>query len=52
MQPPWDTGDPDGALLENCVRFKNSFDFEDKPCTDSNSYVCEYDRHPPRASSN
>jgi hypothetical protein len=47
MQPPWDAGDPDGGTAENCVRFKNSFDFEDKPCTDSNSYVCECDRFAP-----
>lgn len=46
-QPPWDAGDPDGATAENCVRFKNSFDFEDKACTDSNSYVCECDRFAP-----
>jgi hypothetical protein len=47
MQPPWDTGDPDGGTAENCVRFKNSFDFEDKACTDPNSYVCECDRFAP-----
>ncbi len=47
QQPPWDAGDPDGSTAENCVRFKNSFDFEDKPCTDSNSYVCECDRFAP-----
>ena len=47
QQPPWDNGDPDGATAENCVRFKNSFDFEDKPCADGNSYVCECDRHQP-----
>ncbi|MBZ0233467.1 MAG: C-type lectin domain-containing protein [Deltaproteobacteria bacterium] len=48
QQPPWDTGDPDGGTDENCVRFKNSFDFEDKRCTDTNSYVCECDRFAPR----
>lgn len=47
MQPPWDAGDPDGGTAENCVRFKNSFDFEDKPCTDANSYVCECDNFAP-----
>jgi hypothetical protein len=47
QQPPWDTGDPDGATAENCVRFKNSFDFEDRQCTESNSYVCECDRFAP-----
>lgn len=47
MQPPWDAGDPDGGAAENCVRFKNSFDFEDKPCGDSDSYVCECDRFAP-----
>ncbi len=47
-QPPWDNGDPNGGTTENCVRFKNSFDFEDKPCGDRNSYVCECDRYPPR----
>ena len=47
QQPPWDTGDPDGATAENCVRFKNSFDFEDKPCGDPDSYVCECDRFAP-----
>lgn len=46
-QPPWDAGDPDGGASENCVRFKNSFDFEDKPCGDANSYVCECDRFAP-----
>lgn len=48
QQPPWDGGDPDGAEAENCVRFKNSFDFEDKPCTDSLRYTCECDPFPPR----
>jgi hypothetical protein len=47
QQPPWDTGDPDGGTAENCVRFKNSFDFEDKPCADADSYVCECDRFAP-----
>ena len=48
QEPPWDSGDPDGGTNENCVRFKNSFDFEDKPCTDTDSYVCECDRFAPR----
>ena len=48
QRPPWDAGDPDGGTSENCVRFKNSFDFEDKPCTDTDSYVCECDRYAPR----
>jgi hypothetical protein len=47
QRPPWDSGDPDGAIDENCVRFKNSFDFEDKSCFDLNSYVCECDRFAP-----
>jgi hypothetical protein len=47
QQPPWDAGDPDGGATENCVRFKNSFDFEDKACTDSNSYICECDSFRP-----
>ncbi len=50
QQPPWDNGDPDGSTAENCVRFKNSFDFEDKPCLDLNSYVCECDRFAPNGS--
>jgi hypothetical protein len=47
QRPPWDAGDPDGGAAENCVRFKNSFDFEDKPCTDATSYVCECDAFAP-----
>jgi hypothetical protein len=46
-EPPWDGGDPDGGTDENCVRFKNSFDFEDKRCTGTNSYVCECDAYAP-----
>ena len=48
QQPPWDAGDPDGGRGENCVRFKNSFDFEDKRCDEANSYVCECDPFAPR----
>ena len=48
QQPPWDGGDPDDSAAENCVRFKNSFDFEDKRCSDLNSYVCECDGFAPR----
>jgi hypothetical protein len=48
MQPPWDAGDPDGLAGENCVRFKNSFGFEDKDCADTNNtYLCECDSYPP-----
>jgi hypothetical protein len=47
-RPPWDAGDPDGGRAENCVRFKNSFDFEDKSCAEVNSYVCECDAFAPR----
>lgn len=47
QEPPWDAGDPDGGRAENCVRFKNSFDFEDKACGDANSYVCECDAFAP-----
>jgi hypothetical protein len=47
QRPPWDAGDPDGGGAENCVRFKNTFDFEDKPCGDANSYVCECDPYAP-----
>lgn len=47
QRPPWDAGDPDGAGAENCVRFKNTFDFEDKPCSELNSYVCECDPYAP-----
>lgn len=49
QRPPWDAGDPDGGNDENCVRFKSSFDFEDKPCGDANSYVCECDAYAPRS---
>jgi hypothetical protein len=48
QRPPWDAGDPDGGAAENCVRFKNTFDFEDKPCGELNSYVCECDPYAPR----
>jgi hypothetical protein len=49
MQPPWDTDDPDNAGgNEDCIRFKNSFVLEDKPCTNLESYVCECDAFPPR----
>ncbi len=47
QQPPWDNGDPDGGDPDDCVRFKNSFTYEDKACTDANSYVCECDAFPP-----
>ncbi|MBK9035538.1 MAG: hypothetical protein IPL61_30490 [Myxococcales bacterium] len=48
QQPPWDNGDPNGGTGENCVRFKNAFTYEDKPCGDSNNiYVCECDAFPP-----
>jgi hypothetical protein len=47
QRPPWDAGDPDGGAAENCVRFKNTFDFEDKSCGELNSYVCECDAFAP-----
>ncbi|HWO18912.1 MAG TPA: lectin-like protein [Kofleriaceae bacterium] len=49
-QPPWDNDDPDNAGgNEDCVRFKNtSYVLEDKPCMDTESYVCECDAFPPR----
>jgi hypothetical protein len=48
-KPPWDTDDPDDAGgVEDCVRFKNGFEFEDKPCSDPLSYVCECDGYPRR----
>lgn len=47
QQPPWDNGDPDGGDPIDCVRFKNSFTYEDKACTDANSYLCECDAFPP-----
>ncbi len=48
QQPPWDTDDPDNAGGgEDCVRFKNSFVLEDKPCGDTESYVCECDAFAP-----
>lgn len=47
--PPWDTDDPDNAGgAEDCIRFKNDYSLEDKPCTDTQSYVCECDAFPPR----
>jgi hypothetical protein len=45
--PPWDRDDPDGGRTENCVRFKRSYDFEDKRCDEPNRYVCECDRFAP-----
>jgi len=48
MKPPWDTDDPDDAGgNEDCIRFKNNYTLEDKPCTDKLSYVCECDAFPP-----
>jgi hypothetical protein len=48
-EPPWDDDDPDDANNnEDCVRFKNgSYVLEDKPCTDTESYVCECDAFAP-----
>lgn len=46
QQPPWDNGDPDGGDPIDCVRFKNSFTYEDKACGDANSYLCECDAFP------
>ncbi len=47
MRPPWDGGDPDGGTGENCVRLKNDFTLEDRPCGESLRYVCECDAFPP-----
>ena len=48
MEPPWDTDDPDDAGgNEDCIRFKGSFVLEDKPCSDTESYVCECDAYAP-----
>jgi hypothetical protein len=48
QQPPWDTDDPDDAGgAEDCIRFKNSYVLEDKPCDDVQSYVCECDAFAP-----
>jgi len=48
MKPPWDSDDPDNAGgFEDCIRFKNDYTLEDKPCTDTQSYVCECDAFPP-----
>jgi Lectin C-type domain len=48
MKPPWDTDDPDDAGgSEDCIRFKNDFTLEDRPCTDAESYVCECDAFAP-----
>lgn len=47
-KPPWDTDDPDNAGgNEDCIRFKNSYVLEDKPCADTLSYVCECDAFAP-----
>jgi Lectin C-type domain len=48
QQPPWDASEPDNAGgEEDCVRFKNSYVLEDKPCDDEQSYVCECDAFAP-----
>lgn len=48
MEPPWDGDDPDNTGgNEHCIRFKNDFTLEDKPCLDTESYVCECDAFPP-----
>lgn len=48
QSPPWDTDDPDNADGgEDCVRFKNSFVLEDKPCGDEQSFICECDAFAP-----
>ncbi len=47
MRPPWDESDPDGGTGENCVRLKNDFTLEDRPCGESLRYICECDAFPP-----
>jgi hypothetical protein len=48
QKPPWDTDDPDdNGGAEDCVRFKNGYVLEDKPCSDVQSYVCECDAFAP-----
>ncbi|MEZ4402159.1 MAG: C-type lectin domain-containing protein [Kofleriaceae bacterium] len=47
-QPPWDNGNPSVDPSLNCVRFKNSFAFEDKSCGEANKVLCECDAYPPR----
>jgi hypothetical protein len=48
QQPPWDMDDPDdGGGGEDCIRFKNGYVLEDKPCGDVQSYVCECDGFAP-----
>jgi hypothetical protein len=47
-EPPWAMNQPDDMNNnEDCARFKNDFKFEDKPCGDTESYVCECDAFAP-----
>lgn len=47
-KPPWDSDDPDNnGGAEHCVRFKNGYALEDKPCDDELAYVCECDAFAP-----